>query len=376
MATLTLETAAHRLVSFLQETFDSFINPVVDFFFLGLLVVEEEGGGRRRLETTTTSSGGISSYINIGSGAFENHKLVDSSEDFDFTLGGYLCILLITFFIIICFLACYAHSQRTAPLFLSPRLHHVPHLVPPRPPVFPLSSWLLVCLQISDDELLSRVGLDAVVFLRFHRLVLRILLCIGVYSFLVLLPCNYYGGENQKVKDYIIFTDFTRLSMANVAAGPRLWLHVLGMVLLSLLVTRALLSEYSFYNAARHRHLLSRSPHLRSVLVEGVPEHLRAQHSLDNYFRRLYEPTAVRDVTLCQNLLHLEALVADREDVLADIERQLLNVARAHQKAEREEQQQQQQQGGEEEDEDLFSNKRGEKKGKVGGAAAQAARAA
>lgn len=48
---------------------------------------------------------------------------------------------------------------------------------------------------MSDEEIVTRVGYDSLIFLRFHRLALRCLLKISVFSFLVLLPVNYGGGE-------------------------------------------------------------------------------------------------------------------------------------------------------------------------------------
>ena len=50
------------------------------------------------------------------------------------------------------FLSCFYHNQKTSPLFVSPRRHRLPKLVPPPLPVDGPFSWVKVCLFVSDEE--------------------------------------------------------------------------------------------------------------------------------------------------------------------------------------------------------------------------------
>ena len=116
--------------------------------------------------------------------------------------------------------------------------------------------------------------------------------------------------------------------MANVSSGSnRLWVHCFAAYLLTIIVVRELLLEYNAYSSIRHRYLLSKEPHLRTVLVSNIPRHLRSPRKIGSYFRHVY-PEAVKSVTICQNLLHLENLVAERTGVLAQIEKELLVLCR------------------------------------------------
>ena len=54
--------------------------------------------------------------------------------------------------ILLVFLSCFYHNQKTSPLFVSPRRHRLPKLVPPPLPVDGAFSWVKVCLFISDEE--------------------------------------------------------------------------------------------------------------------------------------------------------------------------------------------------------------------------------
>ncbi|KAL7550547.1 hypothetical protein ACHAWF_013767 [Thalassiosira exigua] len=236
--------------------------------------------------------------------------------------------------ILLVFLSCFYHNQKTSPLFVSPRRHRLPKLVPPPLPVDGAFSWVKVCLFMSDEEIINRVGFDALIFLRFHRLALRCIVKMSAFSFTVLLPLNFTGGGRARANDLkgyvdsLLFTDFLRFTMANVSSGSnRLWVHCFAAYLLTIIVVRELLIEYNAYSSIRHRYLLSKEPHLRTVLVSNVPRHLRSPRKVGNYFRHVY-PEAVKSVTVCQNLLRLEKMVAERTGVLAAIEKELLLLCR------------------------------------------------
>lgn len=250
-----------------------------------------------------------------------------------------LIMLFVTMFtVFLVFLSCFYHNQKTSPLFISPRRHRLPRLVPPALPVDGYVSWVRVCFYMSDEEILHRIGYDSLIFLRFHRLALRCIFKMSVFSYTVLLPLNFTGGGHaraQDLKEYVgslFFTDFLRFSMANVQAGsPRLWVHCFAAYLLTAIVVRELLKEYETFNSIRHRYLLSREPHLRTVLVTNIPRHLRSASKITNYFKHVY-PNAVKNVFICQNLIHLESLVQQRTTVLSRIEKELLLLCRSEKK--------------------------------------------
>ena len=54
--------------------------------------------------------------------------------------------------ILLVFLSCFYHNQKTSPLFVSPRRHRLPKLVPPPLPVDGAFTWVKVCFFISDEE--------------------------------------------------------------------------------------------------------------------------------------------------------------------------------------------------------------------------------
>jgi hypothetical protein len=252
----------------------------------------------------------------------------------NFSFATLLMLFLTLNCVFLIFLSCFYHNQKTSPLFISPRRHRLPKLVPPPLPVDGYFSWVKVCLYLSDEEIINRIGYDSLIFIRFHRLALRCIVKMSIFSFVVLLPLNFTGNisRSQDIREMMFFTNFMLFSMANIEnASPRFWVHCFAAYLLTGIVVRELLIEYETFNSIRHRYLLSREPHLRTVLVTNIPRHLRSARKITSYFRHVY-PNAVKSVFMCQNLIRLEALIRERTLVLSRIEKELLVLCRTEKK--------------------------------------------
>jgi Calcium-dependent channel, 7TM region, putative phosphate/Late exocytosis, associated with Golgi transport/Cytosolic domain of 10TM putative phosphate transporter len=308
--------------------FNSLLNPYGDAVTdpsRQLLYSHSDGDQRRRL----LSWPGWQAFLSNST-----HTMASQKEaNFSFATLFMLFVTLNCVFLI--FLSCFYHNQKTSPLFISPRRHRLPKLVPPPLPLDGYFSWVKVCLFISDEEIINRVGYDSLIFIRFHRLALRCIVKMSIFSFIVLLPLNFTGNPSsgnladQDIREMMFFTNFMLFSMANIGRGsPRLWVHCFAAYLLTGIVIRELLIEYETFNSIRHRYLLSREPHLRTVLVTNIPRHLRSSRKISSYFRHVY-PNAVHSVFICQNLIRLEALIRERTAVLARIEKELLLLCRS-----------------------------------------------
>mmetsp|Transcript_11636 Transcript_11636/g.29438 ORF Transcript_11636/g.29438 Transcript_11636/m.29438 type:complete len:1131 (+) Transcript_11636:250-3642(+) len=327
----TAPTWMVEFVAFRQRLFLQTIEPII---------VTILGPGEEEVDWTETTANGFSSYeynetLHRRLGFLPEY--VENASAYRETSMSFAT--LITLFasmscIFVVFLSCFYHNQKTSPLFISPRRHRLPRLVPPPLPIDGYFDWVKVCFFLSDQEIIQRIGYDALIFLRFHRLALRCIVKMFVFSFLVLLPLNYTGAggaDAENIKGYmesLFVTDFLRFTMANVNGGsPRLWVHCFAAYLQTAIVVRELLVEYETFNSIRHCYLLSREPHLRTVLVTNIPRHLRSPSKISAYFAHVY-PNSVKQVVMCQNLLHLESLVIQRTHLLAKIEQELLLLCR------------------------------------------------
>jgi len=75
----------------------------------------------------------------------------------------------------------------------APKLKHASEMQNPPPIDDGVFGWLKPVYKYSDDMLLDKIGLDAVVFLRFWRMCRNIFICLGVGS-CVIIPFNVIVG--------------------------------------------------------------------------------------------------------------------------------------------------------------------------------------
>ena len=91
-------------------------------------------------------------------------------------------------------------------------------------------SWVTPSIMTTDDDVYTFSGIDALVFIRVLKLVLKLALFTLPYGMIVLLPININGGNN-------LVDGLDHLSMSNVKMGSSLlWAHCLAVWLYTLAV--------------------------------------------------------------------------------------------------------------------------------------------
>lgn len=61
--------------------------------------------------------------------------------------------------------------------------------------LLPSAGWVRRAWKLSEDELLSTSGLDAVVFMRIFTFSMRVFACAVILGICILLPVNYLGNQ-------------------------------------------------------------------------------------------------------------------------------------------------------------------------------------
>lgn len=75
--------------------------------------------------------------------------------------------------------------------------------------LIPSPDWVKTAWKLTEDDLLSSSGLDAVVFMRLINFSLRVFLFAGVIGVFVLLPINCSGNQLE----YVDFADLSNNSL-------------------------------------------------------------------------------------------------------------------------------------------------------------------
>ena len=120
-------------------------------------------------------------------------------------------------------------------------------------------------MRLDEEQILAIGGYDVLVYLRFQALSLKIFGSFAPYAVILLIvnmSASYDDGPSLP-------NLFTRLSLAVIPErDPRLWAHLLGIVILTSLTFHWLGRECRWYTRLRHRFLLER-PDARVVFRKG-----------------------------------------------------------------------------------------------------------
>lgn len=172
--------------------------------------------------------------------------------------------------------------------------------------------WIVPLYRTSDDVILQTCGMDTLFFLRFLRLCQKVAwLVIGMSA--VLFPIYFYAQRHDKF-DALYKMTLSHLDSDNDDQRWRFWFTVLGMYLVSGFVCFLLHREFNVYVRRRHEFLSRKTTQQYTVVVNGLPKHLRTQQTLRNYMDVLF-PGSVVDVYVALECGDLEKLVAERVKV-------------------------------------------------------------
>lgn len=159
--------------------------------------------------------------------------------------------------------------------------------------LLPSTSWVNRAWHPSEEELLTRAGLDGVVFMRIFIFSLKVFSFAGVVGLCVLLPINYMGSQI-----FIDFSDFTNkslesFSISNVNDGSkRLWIHFGAVYAFTAFVCYLLYVEYDYISSKRLAFYSTSAPKPNefTVLVRGIPKSSTdtLSESVEKFFSEYY----------------------------------------------------------------------------------------
>lgn len=178
--------------------------------------------------------------------------------------------------------------------------------------------WVWPLYATSDDVVLQSCGMDTLFFLRFMRLCQKIA-WLGILISVLLFPVYYYGKRDDAD---VLF----RMTLSHVPRDEsqrwRLWCTVICMYVVSAFTCYLLWQEFLEYVRRRHEFLSRRGTQQYTVVINGLPKHLRTEQTLRNYLEVLF-PKSVVSVYVALECGDLEKLVKERVKVRDRLEHAL-----------------------------------------------------
>ncbi|KAG8053944.1 hypothetical protein GUJ93_ZPchr0001g32760 [Zizania palustris] len=167
----------------------------------------------------------------------------------------------------------------------------------------PSFRWIVAAFRFSEDDVLRRHGLDALVVLRLFKFGIN---CFTVCSFLgllILAPTNY---SSECLPDTIRSNSMELFTVSNVPRGSnRLWVHFSCLCFISFYVVYLLHKEYNEMSSRRIEHLKyhRKRPDQFTILVQGIPlcsDHgtygCSAEHFFSKHYRTYQSYQIVHDI--------------------------------------------------------------------------------
>ncbi|KAK1553275.1 hypothetical protein Q3G72_032042 [Acer saccharum] len=170
--------------------------------------------------------------------------------------------------------------------------------------LIPSPGWVRRAWKLSEEDLLSSSGLDAVVYMRIITFCLKVFSLAGIIGIFIILPVNCSGTALQTID----FTDFSNnsldvFSISNIESGSqRLWIHFCAVYIVTGFVCYLLYYEYNYISSQRTAYFYSSKPqpHQFTILVRGIPVSAGStvSDSVENFFREYYPSTYLSHIVI------------------------------------------------------------------------------
>lgn len=188
-----------------------------------------------------------------------------------------------------------------------------------------LFGWLPPLVNTKEPELLDKIGLDAVAFLRFLRLMRWLFTCISFLTCAVLIPINVsYNLKNIKS------TQRDVLSMLTIrdVSGDFLYAHVIVTYLVTFLIVYFV--DVHWRAMIRLRRTWFRSPeylqsfYARTLQVRHVPKKLQKDEGLEAIFQTVKVPYPTTSVHIGRKVGELPDLIEYHNKTVREFEKVLV----------------------------------------------------
>lgn len=198
--------------------------------------------------------------------------------------------------------------------------------------------WIIPTIRISEYTVLQIVGLDAAVLLNFYKMAFSLFSVCSVFAALVLMPINLKhnidigdGSDDGKEDDFVPLLA-TSIANGTVPTPGQDWLdlisdansylsvHLLCTYLFTILTLYFIHRNYKKFIRARQLFSLElvHSIAARTVMVTHLPNHLRGERALAEYFEGMN--LSVESVSVCREVHSLKRLLDKRTDALLKLE--------------------------------------------------------
>lgn len=153
-----------------------------------------------------------------------------------------------------------------------------------------LFSWVGPVRSLTDNELIDKIGLDAVMFLRFINMCRNMFFWLFIIG-LAIIGTNIFGTIQDRKGLPKTDNPLKYLSISYLRKEHWFWAHVVFTWIFSLIIFRFLYIQYKEYTKLKKDYFRSEeyqsSLHSRTLLITGVPSHMQSDEGLLKYIKEM-----------------------------------------------------------------------------------------
>ncbi|KAG2228857.1 hypothetical protein BDF21DRAFT_422864 [Thamnidium elegans] len=213
-------------------------------------------------------------------------------------------------FLVFCF------SRTRVPVLFAPRRNMKRHKPPELPTTF--FGWIVPLLKIGDEEMLENVGLDALLMLKFVTMCIKIFGICSALGLIVFIPLTMTA-------DYSHLKNATAIDRVSISVIQEDDNKLIAYLIFSYIFT---FITFFFLNKSYHEYIYLRSKFLlkqakmmvsRSIVVTGIPQHLRSDQALSEYYENL-DIGPVESCYVVREVHRLNTMIKKRAHALIKLE--------------------------------------------------------
>lgn len=182
--------------------------------------------------------------------------------------------------------------------------------------------WFGPVTRTKESQLVEKVGLDGVVFLRFTRMCRNMFLALSLISIAILIPANTIGSKKSKGESEAsgIF-----LAMTPHDIKPNsLWAHVISAYLINIIVAFFLWRNYVAITRLKKHYFESSdylmSLHSRTLIITDIPTSSRTDSGIIRLLDGVEKTSTSPKASIGRNVKELPDLIEEHEKAVRKLE--------------------------------------------------------
>ncbi|KAI9832937.1 MAG: hypothetical protein M1819_003967 [Sarea resinae] len=183
-----------------------------------------------------------------------------------------------------------------------------------------LFAWIKPIIQIREVDMVEKIGLDAIVFLRFTRMCRNLFVIMSVIGCLVMIPVNVGFRNKSQAKSSSSFLLMTPMFVS----GKAIWAQVVCAWAFDIVIAVFLWTNYRAIVRLRRQYFESpdyqKALHARTLMLTDIPSNFRTDQGIHLLTEEIKTAREVPRCAIARNVKILPSLIEEHDETVRKLE--------------------------------------------------------